>query len=110
MPVTQDDSRPGNRAVKNIGFEHPAKRPSLQMRDLNVMVQHNSPPRLAKPGAKLDILDGGPAIAFVESTHGQEQFASNSAAASPERRGLTARLLVYKVVRQVLVLGDEILF
>ena len=72
--AAQNQTRPGNAAIENVGLEHVGKRPALQMLYLDRCVEPDAPAGRLQPGAKFDVFNGGPAVAFIKTTMAQECF------------------------------------
>src|SRR4051812_8219357 len=101
MARAPDQRRPGECAVADVGLQYAPECPALQVRDLDVPDESDAGSVSAQTGAKLDVLDAGPRVAWVEPARGQETFAPDGAAAGPERRRSFAAVLMNVVVEQV---------
>ena len=78
------------------------------MLDAQLGVEDDAVPGAAQAGPELDVLDGGAAVALVEAAEGEEDRATDRAAAAPEGARLAPPVLVDEAVQQVLVLRDEV--
>ena len=106
----KDQLGPGYGAIKEVGLDHLAEAPALQVLHLDIRVQSQLSVRLKQPIAQLDIFDGrGMVVVLVEAAGVEEDLASNGAATAPECRSLTVRMLVHEGVHQITVLRHEIL-
>jgi hypothetical protein len=84
--------------VHEVGLEHAAERPPLEVRDLDLGLEQDAVAMRRKAVAQLDVLDLRPGEApLVVHADGDEDRPSHATAARPERLRLT-RLLGVRVV------------
>jgi hypothetical protein len=59
LPALEDEPRPGDRAADHIRPQQRAKRPPLQVRPPECLVEQDAMSGTAKTITELDVLDGG---------------------------------------------------
>src|SRR4030095_7397295 len=107
--VRDDQRRPGPRPIEDLGLDQPEEFPALQVLDLHPRIQMHLVVALAQAESKFDVLDRGALIALlIESADRVERVAANRAAAGPERAAPGAGGLVREVMKEVLVLREEV--
>ena len=101
----REEARPRNATIAEVGGDHLAQRPSLQVRALNVRAQHDAIAERADAMSELDVLDLRPGKApLVVHSRFDEHMAANRAATSPERVRLARVVRVCEVMEQIAVL------
>ena len=99
--LAQQQRSPGNAAPAEVGQDHAAQCPALQMRAEQEWIE----PDLAdarQTSAELDVLDRRGWVPLgIEPADAEERVATNGAETRPERRRRTRGLLVHVMVQEV---------
>ena len=112
-PAPLDQEHPGDAAAEDVGADHLAERPPLQVRRQDVAGQNDAVAGAGQAIAQLDVLDRRPGVEpRVEAAEIEEDLAADHPAAGPEGvRGagvvVEIPLLVHVMVQQVPELADD---
>ena len=102
LPGPQQERHPRHTAAGEVGADHAAQRPRLEVGALDGRVEHD--PRAAgdEPGTQVDVFDRRVREAFaVEAARRQERVAADRAQPGPERARRAGSPVVDVVVQQV---------
>src|SRR5215211_9388381 len=107
-PLLGEKASPGNAAIHEVRLQHPTKRPSFEMRDLDLGLKEDAVAVRGHAVSELDVLDLRPREApFVVHAHGDEHRPADASAAGPERLRLAGLLVVGVMMEEVAILRDD---
>src|SRR5262249_44263902 len=107
----QHEARPRHAPIENVGLAQSQQRPAFQMLAPDPAVERDSMPGCAHPDAQLYVFNRRPPVSFfVKASKGQEQVAPDGAAPAPESGNGAVRSVMNIVMKEILVLREEILF
>ena len=108
LSTTQHQLDPRNPATPEVSPHHLPQAPVLQVRALEVGIEHDEGTIRSKPRAELDVLDRGHGVALgVEAAGVEEGVASNRTESGPKRRHGSCSLLVNEVVEEIAKCGNN---
>ncbi len=103
----QQQARPGDAAVEDVGLDEAGERPALQVAALQAFVEAHAAAGGGEAHAQLHVLDAGAVVRLAVAAVAEEDVAAHRAAAAPEGAGLLTGVLVGVVMKQVLEAADN---
>ena len=105
--LAEKQSRPRNRAIKNIGMNYLAQGPLLPVGGLDFAAKQQPMTGAMQSHAQLDVLDAGPAVRFIEPLCLFECLPSKRSATGPKSGRFAPAHLVDVMVQKISILRHD---